>query len=82
MDLDDDGQNEYVLLFLSEIGIMPSQFYYLTEKGWLIGYFQRGRWLYGSEDARDAIKNGEIKVVDPRFRNLKIGDVLLQPVEN
>ncbi|MEE8118944.1 MAG: DUF4153 domain-containing protein [Gammaproteobacteria bacterium] len=82
VDLDDDGQNEYVLLFLSEIGIMPSWFFYQTEKGWAPGSFQGGRWLYGSEKARDAIKNGEIEVVDPRFRNLKIGDVLLQPVTN
>ncbi len=82
VDLDDDGQSEYLLLELAEYGIMHSKFYYLTEKGWQIGNFYQGQWLHFSEEARDAIKNSEIEVVDPRFKDLKIGDVLLQPVEN
>ena len=82
MDLDDDGQSEYLLFLLSENGAKITQFYYLTEKGWMIGNFYQGQWLHLSEEARDAIKNSEIEVVDPRFKDLKIGDTLLQPVEN
>ncbi|MCH8220922.1 MAG: hypothetical protein IIA76_06225 [Proteobacteria bacterium] len=82
MDLDDDGQSEYLLFLLSENGAKITQFYYLTEKGWMIGNFYQGQWLHFSEEARDAIKNSEIEVVDPRFKDLQIGDVLLQPVEN
>ena len=80
--LDDDGQSEYLLFFLSENGATVSQFYYLTEKGWQVGNFHQGNWLYFNEKARDAIMNGEIEVVDPRFKNLKIGNMMLQPVTN
>lgn len=82
LDLDDDGQNEYLLLFLSENGITHSRFYYLTEKGWRDGSLQFARWKYGSGVARDAIKNGEIELIDPRFKDLEIGGVLLQPGTN
>lgn len=82
LDLDDDGQNEYLLFLLSEHGIAGSQFYYLTEKGWAVGNFQHGQWIYGGEELRDAIMNGEITLVDPRFKHLEIGGVLLQPVTN
>ena len=82
VDLNDDGQNEYLLLFLSEYGITQSHFFYLTEEGWTVGSLKHTRWKDGNTLWRDAIRNGDIEVVDPRFRGLKIGDVLLLPVTN
>ncbi|GBF31172.1 hypothetical protein MnTg04_01126 [bacterium MnTg04] len=82
VDLDDDGQSEYLLLLVTEYGIGYSQFYYLADKGWLAGDLHYARSIYGNGVARDAIRNGEIVLIDRRFKHLKIGDVLLQPVEN
>ena len=82
VDLDNDGQSEYLMLVLTENGITHSRFYYLTEKGWRDGSLQYAQWKYGNGIARDAIKNGEIELIDPRFKDLQIGGVLLQPGTN
>ena len=82
VDLDDDGQSEYLLLLLNEFGIGYAKFYYLTEKGWLAGNLQQTQWGYGYEVSSGAIKNGDIELVDPRFKHLEIGGVLLLPVTN
>ncbi len=82
VDLDADGQSEYLLFHLQDYGIAHSQFYYLTDKGWKDGFISHPAWRYGGDEVHDMIKNGDIKVVDPRFKHLKIGDVLLQPSTN
>ncbi len=82
VDLDADGQNEYLLFQLQDFGIAYSQFYYLTEEGWKDGLLNHPGWRYGGDDVHDMIKNGEIAIVDPRFKHLKIGNVLLQPSSN
>ena len=78
IDLDDDGQSEYLLLMLHDYGVRRSQFYYLTEKGW-----QAGSVLHAGRNYDDAvpdlIRKGEIELVDPRFKHLEIGGVLLKP---
>ena len=78
IDLDDDGQSEYLLLMLHKYGIGNSQFFHLTEKGW-----QAGNVLHAGRNYNDAvpdlIREGEIELVEPRFKHLEIGGVLLKP---
>jgi Domain of unknown function (DUF4153) len=78
VDLDADGQNEYLLFLLRNYGIAYSQFYYLTDDGWRDGNLTQAGANSGDE-VREMLKNGDISIVDPRFKDLKIGDVLLQP---
>lgn len=82
VDLDADGQNEYLLFRLQKFGIGYSQFYYLTEKGWKVGILSSPPWRYGGDEVHDMIKNGDITIVDPRFKHLEIGDIHLQPSAN
>jgi len=82
LDLNDDGQNEYLLFLLQEYGIGNSQFYHLTKKGWRAGILPHPGWTRGGEAVKDLLMKGEIEIVDPRFRHLEIGGVLLQPTTN
>jgi hypothetical protein len=82
VDLDGDGQSEYLLFLLQEFGIAYSQFYYLTESGWKSGILNHPGWRHGGKEVHEMIKNGDIVVVDPRFKHLEIGDVHMQPSSN
>jgi hypothetical protein len=79
VDLDADGQNEYLLFLLRNYGIAYSQFYYLTDEGWRDGNLSHAGSNSSGDEVREMLKNGDISIVDPRFKDLKIGDVLLQP---
>ena len=81
-DLDGDGQSEYLLFLLQEFGIAYSQFYYLTETGWKGGILNHPGWRYGGKEVHEMIKNGDIVIVDPRFKHLEIGGVHMQPSSN
>jgi Domain of unknown function (DUF4153) len=78
-DLNADGQNEYLLFQLQEYGIANSQFYYLTNDGWKDGILNYPGWRYGGAEVHEMIKNGDIAIADPVFKDLKIGDVQVQP---
>ncbi len=82
VDLDGDGQSEYLLFLLQEFGIAYSQFYYLTETGWKGGILNHPGWRYGGKEVHEMIKNGDIVIVDPRFKHLEIGGVHMQPSSN
>lgn len=79
LDLDGDGQSEYLLFHLHEDGIAYSQFYYLTDEGWKDGNLNHPGWRYGGDAVHEKIKNGDIEFVEPRFRHLEIDGLLLQP---
>jgi len=79
VDLNADGQNEYLLFRLQEFGIGYSQFYYLTNDGWKDGLLNFPGWRYGGAEVHDMIKNGDIAIVDPIFKDMKIGDLHVQP---
>ena len=79
VDLDDDGQSEYLLFLLQDYGIAYSKFYYLTDDGWKDGILNHPGWRHAGEEVHEMIKNGDIAIVDPRFKHLEVGDVLLQP---
>jgi hypothetical protein len=78
IDLDDDGQNEYLLLMLHKYGIGNSQFYHLTENGWQAGNVIHAAWNH-DDAVPDLIRKGEIELVDPHFKHLEVGGVLLKP---
>lgn len=79
LDLDADGQSEYVLLGMEDPGITYSQFFYLTDDGWKVGVLPHPGYRYRDEEVHDMIRTGEIVIVEPRFKHLRIGDVQLQP---
>jgi hypothetical protein len=82
LDLDDDGESEYLLFLLQDHGIGFSQFFHRTEEGWRVGGLHQPAWSYGGDSVKDLIKTGEIELVDPRFRHVEIGGVLLKPFAN
>lgn len=81
LDLDGDGQYEYLLFHLQDHGIGAAQFYYQAGDGWRDGVLNHPAWRYRGEKVHEMIKNGEIEIVDPRFKHLQIGDVLVQPAK-
>ena len=82
VDLDSDGQNEFLLLVLQEHGLTYSQFYYMTENGWKSGNVNQSGFWRGQKALHERIKNGEIEIVEPRFKHLEIDGMLLQPSTN
>lgn len=78
-DLDSDGQSEYLLLVLQEHGLTYSQFFYLTDDGWKIGHLNQSGWWHGRKSIHQMVKDGEIEIVEPRFKHLEIDGMLLQP---
>lgn len=82
VDLDADGQSEYVLLGLVDSGIVNSQFYYLTDERWTVGIINNPGFGIFGEKIHDMITNGDIVIVEPRFKHLRIGDLQLQPASS
>jgi len=67
------------LILLRNYGIAYLQFYYLTDEGWRDGILNHPGNRHTGDVVKEMLKNGEISIVDPRFKDLQIGDVLLQP---
>jgi hypothetical protein len=82
LDLDADGQNEYLLFNLHGNSIARSQFYYLADDGWQAGFLNHPGWRYGGDGIAEMIKSGDIEIVDPRFKHLEIGGIPVQPSTN
>ena len=82
VDLDADGQYEYLLLVVHEYGLGFTQFYHLTDRGWNAGGVGHAAWNRKSGEVRDLIKNGDVELVDPRYKHVEIGGVRLKPVTN
>lgn len=70
IDLDEDGRDEYLLLRQPYPGLL----YYLDAGVWVSASVQRP---YSSGDA-SALIDGEIRLVEPRFKDLEIGGIRLQ----
>ena len=79
VDMDDDGQDEYVLVSVYDYGIGQTQFFYLTDSGWQSGHLQHIGNQQGRETTQELIETGEITVVDPRFKDIDIGGIVLRP---
>lgn len=79
-DLDEDGQAEYLLLSVHDYGISFSRFYYLTDAGWQSGQLQNTLWQRSRDGTRELIESGEMTTVEPRFKDLDVGGIVLRPL--
>jgi hypothetical protein len=79
-DLNEDGQNEYLLLSAHDVGIGFSQFYYLTDAGWQSGRLQNWAWQHSDEGILELLESGDITTVGPRFKDLDVGGIVLRPI--
>ncbi len=79
IDLDDDGQDEYLLVSANEYGLGFSQFYYLNGTQWRTSHLQMAS-MDGVEDIAEGLRHGEIKTVTPRFKDVDIGGILISPM--
>jgi hypothetical protein len=79
-DLDEDGRHEYMLISLYENGVGFTQFYYLTDSGWQSGQLYNSAGPYSREGTKEQIENGDIAVVEPRFKDLDVGGIVLRPL--
>ncbi|MEE4110930.1 MAG: DUF4153 domain-containing protein, partial [Halieaceae bacterium] len=79
VDLDSDGEEEYLLLMTGEHGISFMQFYYRDAPGWQIGELRLQPTASG-ELLRENLLEGVLSLDPPRFQNLRIGDIEFQPI--
>jgi len=79
-DLDEDGQDEYLLLSVHDHGIGFTQFFYLTDAGWQSGQLHHTAWQRNSDETQALIESGEITLVEPRFKDIDIGGIVLRPL--
>jgi len=79
-DLNEDGQNEYLLLSAHDVGISFTQFYYLTAAGWQSGHLQNLAWQHSDEGILELIESGDITTVGQRFKDLDVGGIVLRPI--
>jgi hypothetical protein len=79
-DLDEDGESEYLLLSLHDYGLGVTQFYYLGDNGWQSGQLQQNVLQHSREATEEKIFNGEVKTVEPRFKDLDIGGIVFRPL--
>jgi hypothetical protein len=79
VDLDGDGEAEYLLLMTGEQGIAFTQFYFRDGSGWQIGDL-RYRPPGSGDSLRDRLLEGDLSLDSPRFQNLRIGDIEFQPI--
>ena len=79
-DLNEDGQHEYLLLTLYDDGVGFTQFYYQTDSGWQSGQLYNSAGPYSREGTRDRIENGDIAALEPRFKDIDIGGIVLRPL--
>ena len=79
-DLDEDGQDEYLLVSAYEYGIGPSQFFYLSDAGWQQGQLQQMTFRSGRADAENLLESSDVTLLDPPFKDIDIGGVVLRPM--
>jgi len=82
VDLDDDGEFEYVLVFLLEDRIFNALFYYRENGKWQSGSIGRSWTGQALQDGAESIRTGEISTHPSRFKELHIGDQILRPIRN
>jgi len=80
IDLDGDGAFEYLRISTHQWGLGYAQFYYQTDGGWKAGGLQ-----YSEQDRdvlQDQLIEGQIELVEPRFKHVRIGDITFKPIAN
>jgi len=79
IDMDNDGQNEYALVQMSDRGVFRAMYFYRTDEGWQQGNLNYSGQRFPGEDVAQSLKEGSIKLESPQFNDLRIGDVVLRP---
>lgn len=79
---DNDGEFEYLLVFLNEDAISGSLFFYQENGEWLSGSVSQSWTGKALQNGAESIRTGEMSLIPPRFKNLYIGDQVLRPVES
>lgn len=72
VDLDEDGIDEYVLTSVQNDSFFQAQLFYRHNDAWKTSHMN----LASGANAKDVL-DGEISLVPPRFKNLRIGDTTL-----
>lgn len=78
-DLNGDKQAEYVLLGLHAGGGMQAMFFQKRANVWYLKNLQQSNHIGSSAINEDSIKNGEIRLVDPEYKHLVIGNLKFIP---
>lgn len=79
VDLDEDGETEYVLINLYEHGVRSSRFYYRSEGEWLEGNLGH-IWKHQEDEQLERITQGDLRLVDPPFKTIEIGGLRFRPL--
>jgi len=82
IDLDGDGEFEYLRISTHRWGLGQAQFYYETDEGWQAGGLQYSAQNQDDDALRDQIREGKVELVEPRFRYVRIGDITFKPIAN
>jgi hypothetical protein len=82
IDLDGDGDFEYLRISTHDYGLGYAQFYYQTEEGWQAGGLQYSQRNQDNDALRDQLSDGEIELVEPRFKQVRIGNISFKPIAN
>ena len=82
IDLDGDGDFEYLRISTHDYGLGYAQFYYQTEEGWQAGGLQYSQRNQDNDAFRDQLSDGEIELVEPRFKHVRIGNISFKPIAN
>ncbi len=78
-DLNDDGVDEYFYLAVHDWGVGHSLFFYRKDDAWQASYVTH--YVTPSElNVDERILEGELQIVDPEYRHLDIGGVILRPL--
>jgi len=80
IDLDGDGEFEYLRMSAHRLGLGYAQFYYQTDHGWKAGGLQYSMPEQYRDALQDQLSNGQVELVEPRFKHVKIGDITFQPI--
>ncbi len=80
IDLDGDGEFEYLRISTHEYGLGYAQFYFQTDQGWQAGGLQYSARDQDNNALRDQLSGGKIELVEPRFKHVRIGDISLKPI--
>ncbi len=79
IDMNEDGQDEYLLVSSNEYGLGFSQFYYLDADEWQSGYLQIAP-RSAVDNIAERLQHGEIQILAPRFTDVDVGGLRLSPI--
>ena len=79
IDADRDGTDEYLLLRYFDRGLAHAVFFDETLGGWQQQFLDTSGFDYRDVDVADTLRNGSIELREPRFLDVQIGEIRLQP---